>query len=206
MPISRAYNAIFVHIPKTGGTSIEDMLNIRYSRKDPKSNFFNVLPTREMPAYQHFLPSEIEVDMPDDAFRFTIVRNPWDRFASAYAFVHRHRLPVKRSTPIDQLIFAEDVARRRELYHEPYHEFFIPQTAYIDDIPGYFDAIYSFDAFDDAVRDIQRRLGCKKGARHINQRRPEDEVVPTDDKNTRLVFERVYGDDLRAWKNYFIDR
>jgi hypothetical protein len=126
MPISRTYNAIFVHIPKTGGTSIEDMLNIRYSRKDPKSNFFNV-------------------------FRFTIVRNPWDRFASAYAFVHRHRLPVKRSTPIDQLIFSEDVARRRDSYHEPYHEFFIPH----------------------AVRD-------KKGARHINQRRPEDEVVPTD--------------------------
>lgn len=206
MPISTRYNAIFVHIPKTGGTAIEDMLDIRYDRKDPAANLFNVRPTIDAPAYQHYLPSEIEATgrAPKDAFRFTIVREPWDRFLSAYAFIRRRRLPVERPTLADQLIFAEDVVRRKA-FHEPYHEFFIPQVAFVDDLPEYFDAIYRFDAFDDAVRDIQRRLACKKGARRLNARPPTEIDADADgDKKARLIFERVYADDIRAFENYCV--
>lgn len=201
MPISTRYKTIFVHIPKTGGTSIEDMLDIRYDRANPANNLFNVRPTIDAPAYQHYLPTEIEAATDgaskDTFFRFTIVREPWDRFQSAYAFIQRRNLPVRRATALDQLVFAEDVVRRKA-YHEPHHEFFIPQIAFVDDLPDYFDALYRFDAFDDAVRDIQRRVKCKKAARRLNARPAGD--VP-DDKNARLVFERVYADDIRAWND-----
>ena len=55
------YKCVFVHIPKCGGTSIEGALKINASHEPIKN-------------YQG----------PDDYFKFTFVRNPWDRIYSCF--------------------------------------------------------------------------------------------------------------------------
>ena len=75
-PILNAWNyehqAIFVHIPKTAGTSLLAGLGA------PPA-FDTHAPSR---TYRHVDPAFYA-----RAFKFTVVRNPWDRFASAFHFM-----------------------------------------------------------------------------------------------------------------------
>ena len=78
MVISHYTKSIFVHIQKTGGSSIEEAL-----RKDD--------PTIESNAHQgrrHMAAREMKTLIPADTwntyFKFAFVRNPWDRLVSWY--------------------------------------------------------------------------------------------------------------------------
>jgi hypothetical protein len=72
--IYHKHKFIFIHTEKTGGTSIEkcfvdnaDEVDVEYKHHDAWFYFKNFL---------YF----------DDYFKFTFVRNPWDRLVSAYHF------------------------------------------------------------------------------------------------------------------------
>ncbi len=65
--ISHKHKFIFTHIPKTGGTSITRALN-------PNAGIKNK-PLKEMPLKDK-----------EDYFKFTFVRNPWDRAVSMFFF------------------------------------------------------------------------------------------------------------------------
>lgn len=63
--------AIFVHIPKTGGSSIRRLLGLALGD------------------YSHPTAREYETAYPEawrEYFKFAVVRNPWDRFVSAYFY------------------------------------------------------------------------------------------------------------------------
>ena len=81
--VSRKHKFIFIHIPKTGGTSIERALdgNVR-SEKDASSDLGNTYSE-----YKHWKTSDYETNCPelfDCYFKFMFIRNPWDRLVSRY--------------------------------------------------------------------------------------------------------------------------
>ena len=72
--INHKHKFIFIHTEKTAGTSIEkcfidnaDEVDVEYKHHDVRFYFAN---------FKEF----------DDYFKFSIVRNPWDRLVSAYNF------------------------------------------------------------------------------------------------------------------------
>jgi hypothetical protein len=69
--ISEEKNYIFVHINKTAGSSIERILK-RYSRDFKKHQLIGQLMTMKIPNHEYF--------------KFTVVRNPYDRWVSNYHF------------------------------------------------------------------------------------------------------------------------
>lgn len=90
MPLFTKNNltSLFIHIPKTGGTSIEKWLGERgeltyYSPTAPA--FMSVTP-------QHLTQTDLEGLMGTNSwdFSFTIVRNPYDRIESEYFFRTDH--------------------------------------------------------------------------------------------------------------------
>lgn len=90
MPISHQYKVIFIHIPKTGGSSVDTALGIhgdnnRGSIKPAPEILFGVMGSK---ALQHLTALEIKKIVPQavwqNYFKFAFVRNPYDRLISEY--------------------------------------------------------------------------------------------------------------------------
>jgi hypothetical protein len=79
MPICDLEKLVFLHCPKTGGTSIESVMpNLRFFDGKYKSD--NVVP-------QHLSYVDLLKHAPEEMEnyrKFTVVRNPWDRVVSDY--------------------------------------------------------------------------------------------------------------------------
>lgn len=74
--ISHKHKCIFIHIPRTAGTSIEKWIH--------GSNWWDIKPeTKHLTASQ---AKEIYNEFWDDYFKFTFIRNPWDRVISCLKF------------------------------------------------------------------------------------------------------------------------
>ena len=95
--ISHYYKCIFIHIPKTAGTSIRDFLGNK-ELIDPEDHFSNFLqlgdkkfnPPPPHPRAVDFLDYELVTkDIFYSYFKFAFVRNPWDRIVSEYKY-RRH--------------------------------------------------------------------------------------------------------------------
>ncbi len=83
--VNHEYKCIFVHIPRTSGTSIESEFGFDMDFKDGKKS---INPYSPSDSVKHSKASEIFDSISKDLwinyFKFTIVRNPWDRVISIF--------------------------------------------------------------------------------------------------------------------------
>ncbi len=120
MPLSTQHKCIFIHIPKTAGTSMEYALGMhggidfigkeRYiNQKKDETRFFGS-------GLQHLSFLELKAKIPqkqlESYFKFTIVRNPWDRLVSHFAW-KKGRWIKKEELTVD--VFEKEV---NNLYKE----------------------------------------------------------------------------------------
>jgi hypothetical protein len=89
--ISHKHRCIFVHIPKTGGSSIEDVI---WPGERTEADLWMGFTSRYRNRYQtgglqHLLArqirEEVGAEVFDSYFKFTFVRNPWDKAVSQFA-------------------------------------------------------------------------------------------------------------------------
>jgi len=97
---------IFVHINKTGGTSVETA----FHQSQDKSN-------------DQYIPEKIIDDIGlskwQNCFTCAFVRNPWDRFVSEYFFRKTSPLCPQRVVIDSGMTFREFVMERRDAMHNP---------------------------------------------------------------------------------------
>ena len=83
--VSRKLNFIFIHIPKTAGSSIGDPSY----KKFRKGSLIQYLGDEDEAYQGHIKAIELKEKVKEpwrDFFKFCFVRNPWDRLVSAYLF------------------------------------------------------------------------------------------------------------------------
>lgn len=101
---------IFVHVPKTGGTSIEHYLWYNLGLDKQYGKFF---------FYKKFFPSEHAHDpiqrykYDDNYFKFGFVRNPYSRLISHYAFHQEYWSHRKYRSANDLLLKLRDFSHQR---------------------------------------------------------------------------------------------
>ncbi len=102
MLLSHRYQFLFVHIAKTGGTSVRSALNsLRW--RDP--SYYLVWPAHKLsglfghrlglkfPRHAHIIAAKEMLPAPyfDQLFKFAFVRNPWDLQVSSFHHIRRER-------------------------------------------------------------------------------------------------------------------
>lgn len=123
MPINSKYKTIFVHIPKCAGTSIEKYLGMStidnlFSYKpiklttlkyDTASFTEEELKQFEEVTPQHLTATQLKKIIPEKIFnsyfKFSVVRNPYDRLLSEYAYIHE--TPTTKTSRFRNLSFAD---------------------------------------------------------------------------------------------------
>ena len=187
------HNALFVHIPKTAGTTVLASLGA-------PAVFDTHAPAK---AYRQAYP-----DLYRRAYTFTIVRNPWDRFASAFHF-------MKSGTDWDMQrawarahIGDRDFAAFTRSLRRPLHRaavmaerFFWPQTFWLGGVgdAGGVDAIFRYEQIDEALAVLRDRFGLDAPTATPRLRRVERPHFTTlYDEETRDIVARLYRRDIAA--------
>ena len=94
--INHRYRCIFVHIPKTGGKSVNRFFGMHWQNHKDLFRYSKELEPQVFASY----------------FKFAIVRNPWDRMLSDYIF------QTKKNIPGNEKLFVVDDAGHKRRFRE----------------------------------------------------------------------------------------
>ncbi len=182
------HGAIFVHIPKCAGVSVNNTL------------FGNLAGGHR--TFDEYL-TVFEADSIVNYFKFTIVRNPWDRLVSAYFFLKKGGFNQRDKAWFDRELshyngfdqFVKEWLNRKNIWR---FEHFRPQAHYIFDkynkIPidfvGFFENLNEdFNYIAEKV-GVSERLPCDNVGKHKNYQDYYNE-------ETIEIVSHVYKDDIK---------
>jgi hypothetical protein len=204
-----------VHINKTGGSSISDL----FVKCVPGASRLFENPLRDYDYSQHLKAAEYRAWLGaeyNDFYKFSFVRNPWDRVVSLYLFAYIGHKQLRRQLP--------------NLGHEGVKAKFNAwvQTAYVTrDLPIpkkiplwmqergvqpcydwiyedgelLVDDVFRFERLEQDVKEVFRRLGCRPGRllRHLKNNVHRRHYHDYYDDVSREVVRREFIKDIETW-------
>ena len=207
-------DAIFIHVPKTAGTSVEHAIErakglVEGNPDRISKRFIN----RGIVSFRHnALPALVQRGLVDPrfvdrSFKFSIVRNPYDRFVSLWRHFQRgHRWLVDVQIEVFAELLAASHLQPVELDYESGLWFFGPQTTWLVDENGRLLADYvgHFEHLESALSDIRGHIPSLGGLPHLNKSLVEDDYRKhLSSQETRQIIEHLYRSDLETW-NYVL--
>jgi len=206
--ISHQHRCIFVHIPKTGGSSIEDVIwSGARTEAELWMGFVGPMRNRyQTGGLQHLLARQIRIEVGADTFdayfKFTVVRNPWDKVISQYASM-RQRPDLRAYIGLaDDAPLAEYLARIAAFEHVQW----MPQSWFIQDLSGtdMIDFIGRFETLEADMRHVFARIGINfMQLPHMNASRREREYRGYFSADTRSAVARMYAADIEHFRYTF---
>jgi hypothetical protein len=196
--------SIFVHITKCAGISISMSL------------FGNLGGAHLRVPHYELIFSKLEFE---DYFKFTFVRNPWDRLVSAFLFLKKGGAnKVDKAWTEENLSRFEDfntfvtVWVNRKNVNTWKH--FVPQYKFVcepgDQTPKV-DFTGYFERLEDDFKYIQKRLGDNSSLQHLNRTQGErKDYKEYYTQTTKEIVADVYEEDIRIFgydfENGFLER
>lgn len=207
MIISFGRKYVFVHVPKTGGTSMTLALEARAKRDDvivadtPKGRrrrrrLDGLRPRGRL--WKHSTLADIDGILGPEAltemFVFTLVRNPWDRVVSYYHWLRGQSfdhpaVALARSEDFAGFLGHEQV--RRSLRAASY-------ASYMRDASGQERAsLYlPLERLEEGVDILSDRLGFRPELPHVNRSRRAGTYRDAHDARTRAIVAEICAEDI----------
>ena len=193
--ISHKHKFIFIHIPKCGGTSIESLFGGSVCGWDGDNNLWK----------QHCSLNQIKsiykIDI-DKYYKFTFVRNPWDRAVSDYKWWIRRKSPFRRllnnSTLKDYLLgrngyeyinHLNNRTGRGDHFYEQSSFIFVKNINKMDFIGRFENLQEDFNVVCDKIGIPQQQLPHKNKTKHKHY------TEYYDDETKQMVAEK-YAKDI----------
>lgn len=208
--ISHKHKCIFIHIPKCAGSSILKYFHPKEKLNWQKPNydiFYGWCPDRKI-HLQHATTKQlletglVSKEMWHEYFKFTVIRNPWDRSYSDYLWMQKER-KVEGSF-FDYInkegVFNEILTNNEVMEYRGDH--LMQQTDFID-IEGEnkMDAIIRFESLQAEMNGILQKLGLNEKFKiHENKsplkRRPHYSDFYTE--SSKNLVDDIYKDDIKS--------
>ena len=206
--ISHYYKCIFIHIPKTGGASIEKIIwPSERTEADLWMGFIDNYHNRyQTGGLQHLLSRQIRVEVGDDIFtnyyKFSFVRNPWDKAVSQYCYMSKRQdlrdfIGMKSNDSFKKYL---DLIKLKK------HVQWEPQTSFLKDHNGELlvDYIGRFETLHNDTALIFSHLGIKNNELpHIGKsvRRHYSEYY--DNESVEMI-EEMYSEDIYEYRYSYL--
>lgn len=194
-----SYKALFIHIPRTGGTSIEGYFRKEIIKKRPKEiygkNCLQEYKKYHLNGRQHFpLKYFDRYDGIDDYFKFTFVRHPFDRLVSAYEYsfkkIYSFNFFIKVILRLP--VLSNGFSASHITHLKPQHQFIGSNKLKLE----FFGRFENLEA---DFRKIQIKMGLEpKKIPHTfkTKRKPYQDYF---NKKTKSIAERVYRKDFKLF-------
>lgn len=162
----------FVHINKTGGSSIESALGIRFQHKNVKE-----------------MIEQIGVDRWKKKFTFTVVRNPWDKVVSHYFNRVRTNQTNMRDKQIEFPIWVKKTYGDMdpEYYDKP--KMFMPQIDWLTDSSDQvaIDFIARFENLENDFQHVCQKIGRSSRLPHLKKSERKEYSNYYDEESKQIV-------------------
>lgn len=204
--VSHKYKCIFVHIPKTGGQSIESVFlhrhGLTWADRHPlllrKNDDLERGPERlaHMTISEYLKYNYVSQQFFDKYFKFAVVRNPWDRLVSEYAF--RQRRGEIRSGRT----FKSWVSKLGKFKAVDIERHIKPQYDYIHDTSGKLlvDYIGKFENYGFSFNFICDRLSMYDCVLPHKNKSVHAHYTEYYDQDTVDLVSEVYAKDIELFK------
>ena len=206
MPVFHNHRAIFLHIGKTAGFSIEKALGM--GGKDYKVFDEEVVyGLNKGVMTQHAKLSYIEQFLTDkqkkEYFKFTIVRNPWDRMVSAYHYLHDFH--VKKFGDFEKWLEHKHDMVTNNKYREGSH--YTPQVEFTHcDGQQVVDYIGRFEDLEGSYKHICNSIGIEYvPLKKLNpsKSRKKSRYIEYYNQGTAKMVEDMYSGDIEVYDYKF---
>lgn len=181
---------IFVHINKTGGTSVGNAIGLALKNHQTAKEIIK----------------RIGQEPWESAFKFTFVRNPWDRIVSLYKYrLKKNKTQLAtRNLSFEQWVDLTIGAQQDTFYYDN-PKSFQPQVDWLKDQQGAIciDVIGRFEHINSDFDKISKELGLNAQLPHLNasSRVPYPSFY---NSQSRETVARWYHEDIQAF-NYQFD-
>lgn len=197
MPISDEYGIIFIHIPKTGGTTIEYLFEIQGTVENLLSYDYI-----ESPAYQHLTYDMLKQRVPafkfDTYMKFAFVRNPWERLVSTFHWNNRGFASFEEFIyHIDSLFKKYTLETLFQQYPDckkDYCSHLLPQHLFV----GPDVRVYRFETFEHDVSELLKQFNITKDIPKANSTSHEH-YSRYYNENTKEIVARIYQKDIEMF-------
>ncbi len=199
MPVNHKLKLIFIHIPKTAGTSIEYALGMHNDQKSiGLVPYLNQTRDEEFlfgAGLQHLTASKLKhrigKEKYQNYFKFSIVRNPYDRFVSYVAWSRENK-----NEPLTRNEFNELTRRLKYLNLLGLNIMLKPQYQFItiNNSPAYDFLIYYENLYNGIIRleeylNLSLNIDVRMKSSHHN-------FEYYYDKTTRKYIQKIYEKDF----------
>ena len=182
-------NYIFIHINKTAGTSIIDVIGKPFRKHLTSREVIKVIGQKKW----------------DAAYKFAVVRNPWDKVVSQY----KHNIKVNSSNMTNKKISFKDWVActfgepKDEIYYAR-SQMFLPQVEWLKNYEGNIDMdkIIRFENLNEGINEVFEVLCIDSKLPHLN-RTPKTTYSDYYDDKSRQIVSDWFHEDIKEFSYTF---
>jgi hypothetical protein len=186
MPTTTVKDLTFIHIPKTGGSSIANWLRTHHIDDIVRPHWTDV-------KFMHQSASMIPKIATNT---LAVIRNPWDRVVSLWAFWKD--MKSNENTPNADIPFDTFVKTMNTLKFAPNAWFTLdlPQKSWI---PNGVTYLIRFENLETDFQQIQTYLNCNEPLPHLNKSEHSPDYHTYYTPETQELVATMFKDDIDEW-------